>query len=359
MSISQRKDEQIAGALRPDVIGGQPTGLDRWKLRHRGLPGLDLAGVDLRTDLFGRTIRQPLLISSMTGGSASTARVNRRLAAAAEHHGIAMALGSLRAAVERPVLATTYDVRSIAPSVPLLANIGIEPVDVPRLTAVCRNLEVDGLIVHLNPLQEAIQPEGRPSFTGAVDQIRRLVEQTGLPVMAKEVGFGFAPADVELLIDAGVAAIDVAGAGGTNWALVEGTRDERARRVAAAFADWGWPTADAITGADVVRRHRKADVTIVGSGGITSGVGAAVALCLGADVAGLARRLLPAAVESTDAVLDELGVIVSQLTIAAFATGAATMADLDRSRLVDPTPQLASLSSGYGAQRRKLRRARA
>jgi isopentenyl-diphosphate delta-isomerase len=337
MTIGRRKDEQLSGALRADVVSRVSTGLDGWRLRHRGLPGVDLDDVDLATRLFGRAVRWPLLISSMTGGSPATARVNRRLAVAAEHLGLAMALGSVRAAVEHPVLAATYDVRPIAPSVPLLANIGTEPVRLDRLRDLCRGLAVDGLIVHLNPLQEAIQPEGRPAFRGALDQIRRLVDGIGLPVMVKEVGFGLDAGDVEALIDAGVAAVDVAGAGGTNWALVEGTRDDRARRVAAAFVDWGWPTADAIVTAATVRDRRRADLGIVASGGIASGVDAAIALCLGADLVALARRLLPAAVESTERVVDELGVVVTQLKIAAFATGARTRADLDAARLVPRT----------------------
>jgi isopentenyl-diphosphate Delta-isomerase len=337
MSISQRKDDQVSGALRPDVSSGLPTGLGSWRLRHRALPGLDLDEVDLATTLFGRALRSPLLISSMTGGSPATARLNRRLAAAAEHHGVALALGSVRAAVEHSVLTATYDVRSLAPTVPLLANVGIDPIELDRLRDLCRALAVDGLVVHLNPLQEAIQPEGRPRFRGALDRIRRLVDGSGLPVMVKEVGFGLDAEDVVALIDAGVAAVDVAGAGGTNWALVEGTRDDRAGRVAAAFVDWGWPTADAIVSAASIRDRRRAEVRVVASGGIASGVDAAVALCLGADLVALARRLLPAAVDSTERVVEELGVVLTQLRIAAFVTGAGTLADLDASRLVPRT----------------------
>ena len=202
---------------------------------------------------------------------------------------------------------------------------------------VCRALGVDGLVVHLNPVQEAIQPEGRACFRGAIERIRRLVDGCGLPVTVKEVGFGLDPADVEQLIDAGVSAVDVAGAGGTNWAMVEGTRDDRARRIAAAFVDWGRPTASAIAEAVAVRARRQADLPIVASGGITSGVDAAVALCLGADLVGLARRLLAAAVESAERAVDELDIVVSQLRIAAFAVGAATIADLDATRLMPRT----------------------
>jgi isopentenyl-diphosphate delta-isomerase len=336
-STSRRKDEQISAAMRPDVTSTASTGLERWTLRHRALPGHDLDEVDLATSLFGRALRWPVMISSMTGGSPSTARVNRRLAAAAERHRVAMALGSVRAAVEHPVLAATYDVRSLAPSIPLLANIGTDPIAPGRVGDVCRALGVDGLVVHLNPLQEAIQPEGRPTFRLALDQIRRLVGETGLPLMVKEVGFGLDPDDVALLIEAGVAAVDVAGAGGTNWALVEGTRDERARRVAEAFVDWGRPTADAIVGAAAVRDRLRPGVAVVASGGVTSGVEAAVAMCLGADLVAFARRLLAAALESTERVADELDVVTSQLRIAAFAAGAATVADLDPTRLVART----------------------
>jgi isopentenyl-diphosphate delta-isomerase len=337
MSISQRKDEHIFGALDPDVVGTASPGFGRWRLRHRALPGLDLSDVDLGTTLFGRAIGWPVFISSMTGGSPMAGAVNRRLAAAAEHHDVAMGVGSIRAAAVGPRTAATYELRELAPSVPLLANIGSDPIDLHWLRSTCDRLGFDALIIHLNPLQEAIQPEGRPCFRGAIERIARLVDGVGLPVMVKEVGFGLAPEDVDRLVDAGVRAIDVAGSGGTNWALVEGTRDPRARRIAAAFADWGWPTADAITNAVGVRSRRDVELTIAASGGIGSGIDAAVALCLGADVAGLARRLLPAAVESAERVIDELGVVLEQLRIAAFATGAATVVDLDRSRLTPRT----------------------
>ena len=334
MSTTRRKDEHLAAAMAGAVASHLTTGFERWALRHRALPGIDLDEVDLSTSLWGRPLRAPLLISSMTGGSAQAGTINRRLAAAAERHGIAMALGSMRAATEHAELAETYAVRSAAPTVPVLGNVGTVGTDPAAVRRLCRTLELDGLVVHLNPLQEAIQPEGSPAFKEALTAIRRLVDEVGVPVIVKEVGFGLAPEDVALLLGSGVAGVDVAGAGGTNWALVEGRRSAAAGRVAAAFADWGWPTEEALRHAVALRQQHRPDALVVASGGITDGVEVAKALCLGADLVGLARRLLAPAATSAAGIIEALGVVLQQLRVAAFATGARSRADLTPARLV-------------------------
>ena len=282
-------------------------------------------------------MRAPLLISSMTGGSPGAQLVNRHLAAAAQSNGVALALGSMRAALEDDRLTDTFAVRDLAPDVLLLANVGAVGLQIGSVKAMCARLEVDALVLHLNPLQEAIQPEGQPSFARALDSVHRAVAEMGLPVIVKEVGFGMAPEDIEALMDAGVQGIDVAGAGGTNWALVEGVRDRRAGAVASAFADWGWPTAETLQHAVAKRDAGRRDVVVIGSGGIRDGVEAAKVLCLGADLVGIGRGLLAAATTSEQAASDAMNVIVHQLRIAAFATGARTRADLGLNRL-DPSP---------------------
>ncbi len=335
---STRKDEHLAAVLGRDVGSGLSTGLDRWRLRHRALPGLDLADVDLATTLWGRPVLAPLLISCMTGGSAGVAAVNANLARAAEGNGVALGLGSIRAALEDPALLATFDVRALAPTVPLLANTGAVAVDVDAVLRACDALEVDALVVHLNPLQEALQPEGTAAFARALDTVETLVHRSPRPVIAKEVGFGLSPDDVAQLLAVGCAAVDVAGAGGTNWALVEGSRAASRPGLASAFRSWGTPTAEALVEAVAVRDRDAPAALVVASGGIGDGVEAATALCLGADVVGLGRRWIGAGVSSPEAAMEAIGVVVDQLRIACFAVGASCRGDLDASKLRDRRP---------------------
>jgi isopentenyl-diphosphate Delta-isomerase len=311
------------------------SGLDGVRLRHRALPERNLADVSLDTVLLGRPLRAPLLISAMTGGVREATVVNERLARAAADHGVAMTLGSGRALLDDPSLLPTYV--GAAPDRPplLLGNLGAAQLRGPEGPAAAERLvellEADGLVVHLNAVQEAVQPEGEPRFAGVAEQIAAVVERLApLPVVAKEVGFGLDAADVALLRDAGVAAVDVAGAGGTNWALVEGGRDPRARAVAAAFDDWGVSTVTALLAA----RAAAPDLPVIASGGLRDGVDAAKCLALGAAAAGLARVLLIAA--QADRAGEALGTIVAQLRIAAWAAGAARAGDLSAGHLQEP-----------------------
>src|SRR4051812_28063213 len=241
---SDRKAEHLRIAATGGVEHRTGTGLDAVRLRHRALPERDLEAIRMSVRVVGRELAAPLLISAMTGGVAEAAEINRRLMTAAAEHGIGLTLGSGRRLLEDPALLRTYRPPDAARPRLLLANLGAAQVvdaDGPaRAERLVELLDADGVSVHLNPLQEAVQPEGDVAFGGVLDGIARLVERLApLPVMVKEVGFGLAGADVAHLRDAGVAAVDVAGAGGTNWALVEGRRDERSARVAAAFDDWG------------------------------------------------------------------------------------------------------------------------
>jgi isopentenyl-diphosphate Delta-isomerase len=326
-AISRRKDDHLRAAADDAALHHDPAGLRAWRLRHRALPGRDLADVSLTTRLLGRELGAPLLVSSMTGGSQRARLVNDRLAAMATEHGLAMGLGSGRALLADPDLLPTYRTAHRPPL--LLANLGAVQLRLgmgaDQAERLVDLLGADALVLHLNPVQEAVQPEGDPWFAGLGAAIAEVVTRLApRPVAVKEVGFGLAPEDVVELLDAGVAAIDVAGAGGTNWALVEGQRDERARAVAAAFRDWGWPTADTLREAVVLARPR--GVPVIASGGVTDGVEAAVALALGASAAGMARPFLLAALE--DRASDLAETIVTQLRIAAWVTGVARISDL-------------------------------
>src|SRR4051794_388502 len=250
-----RKRDHLRIAAGPGVSHGTASGVADVRLRHRALPERDLADVALDTVLLGRPLRAPLLVSAMTGGIAEATAINDRLARAAAEHGVGMTLGSGRALLDDPTLLRTYVGPPSPPRPPLvLANLGaaqLAGADGPeRAERLVDLLRADGLSIHLNPIQEAVQPEGEPRFAGVLDGIAATVTRLApRPVVAKEVGFGLDPEDVALLRGAGVAAVDVAGAGGTNWALVEGVRDRRAEAVAGAFADWGTPTAATVLGA--------------------------------------------------------------------------------------------------------------
>lgn len=312
------------------------TGLHDVRLRARALPEADLDAVDLQVDVWGHRLAAPLLISCMTGGVSAAGPVNAALAAAAQAHGVALGLGSGRVVLDGQADLSTFAVRDIAPDVLLLANLGAVqlrrygPADCARLVGL---LAADGLVLHLNAVQEAVQPGGDTTFGGLVTRIGAVCAALDVPVVVKEVGFGMAPEDVVLLADAGVAAVDVAGAGGTNWAKVEGARDTQAAAVAAAFADWGWPTAECVRHARHVLDRRGSPPLLIASGGIRDGVDAVKALCLGADLAGVGRGLLAAAAAGSDAAVAAVGALVSQVRIASWAVGARTAADLDAERL--------------------------
>ncbi len=325
--LTSRKAEHLRIAAGTGVAHANASGLDATLLRHRALPGRDLGDVDLTTELLGVRLRAPLIVSAMTGGTPEAEAVNRRLAHAAAEHGIALVLGSGRALLLDPALLRTYRCPARPPL--LLANLGIAQLADPDVALrLVDLLDADGLSIHLNPIQEAVQAEGQPQFAGAAERIAATVRRLApLPVVVKEVGFGMDAADVTLLVEAGVAAIDVAGAGGTNWALVEGQRDPAAGAVAQAFAGWGVSTRDAL----IAARAAAPGLPLIASGGLRDGVDAARCLALGANAAGLARQLLIAA--QADRAGEAVELLVRQLRIAVWATGAAKAEDLGREHL--------------------------
>ena len=331
-----RKGDHLRLALSGDVgFHGLATGLDQVRVIPRALPEHDLADVDLSLSLWGRTLALPLLLSCMTGGTTQAGAVNRALAVAAQVHRVALGLGSGRVALAGGDPAS-FAVRDVAPDVLIFANLGavqlheFDASDCARLVALC---SADGLVLHANAVQEAVQPGGDTAFGGLLPRIAAVCTALDVPVGVKEVGFGLSAPDVRRLVDAGVSCIDVAGAGGTNWARVEGLREARAAAVAEAFADWGLPTCDAIRQARQVLEGATRDVVLVGSGGLRHGVDALKALCLGADLAGVARGILSAAAEGPEAAVEAVGILCDQLRIGAWAAGATSASDLTVERL--------------------------
>ena len=333
----RRKADHIRINLEEDVTFKQlTTGLENYFFMHCALPEMDLADVDTTVELFGRHLQRPLLISSMTGGTGEAQRINTILAEAAQEAGIAMGLGSMRAAIEDSSLAKTYNVRRFAPDVPLFANLGAVQFNYGYGLAECQRavemVEADALILHFNALQEAVQPEGDGNFSNLLPKIESICRQLEVPVIAKEVGWGFSRRDAKRLAGAGVAAIDVAGAGGTSWSQVEMYRAPTARhaRVAGAFIDWGIPTAVSIQ----YCQEAAPDLPIFASGGIRDGIDVAKCIALGATVVGLAGDFLRAADGDGVAGVVELAeTITDELRVAMFCAGVADLEALAQTPL--------------------------
>lgn len=306
------------------------TGLERYRFTHLALPELDLEQIDTHITLFRRRLSYPLLISSMTGGTESALELNLRLAAAAQQHGIAMGLGSQRAAIETPALAHTFQVRRAAPDILLFANLGAIQLNYGYGVDQCKQavemVKADALILHLNVLQEAVQPEGDTNWSGLLAKIEQVCKSLDVPVIAKEVGWGISAQVARQLADAGVSALDVAGSGGTSWSEVEYHRAPTAfhAQVARSFADWGIPTAEALVMAD----QAKLNVPIFASGGLRDGIDAAKCIALGASLCGIAGPLLRAAAESPETLDEALRIIERQLRIAMLCVGAADLQTL-------------------------------
>lgn len=335
--ITTRKDQHLDVILSGAAAHGLGAGFAEVRFVHEALPDLDHGKIDLGTDLLGRRLKAPLLISSMTGGPARAEAINARLAEAAQHLGIALAVGSQRGALETdgPKAGLDMALRLRAPDTPILANIGAAQLTrgfgVDAARRVLDMIAADALIVHLNPLQEACQPEGDRDWWGVGAALEALVKALDAPVVVKETGAGLSAATARRLFEMGVAAVDVAGAGGSNWATVEGERStvEGDKAHAAAFADWGIPTARAI--AEVRAACPKA--TIIGSGGVHDGVDAAKAIRLGADVVGQATGVLSAAMDSTEAVVDHFQTLIRQMRTVCFCTGSANLTALRKAPL--------------------------
>ncbi len=326
-----RKAEHLRINLERDVGGkGVDSGFGSYRFVHRALPEIDLTEVDPSVELFDRPLAAPLLISCMTGGTDDARRLNRRLARVAQEYGFAMGLGSGRALIESPDSIETFDVRALAPDVALLANLGAVQLNKGYGIAECRRLvdilHADALALHLNPLQEALQPEGDTCFRGLLERIARLCDSADFPIVVKEVGWGIAPDNVRALFDIGVAAVDLAGAGGTSWSEVERYRigEPWRARVAGTFASWGIPTAQALADA----RAAAPSETLIASGGIRPGLDVPKALALGADLVGIAGPFLRAADESLEAAQELARELVETLRIAMFCVGARTPAGL-------------------------------
>lgn len=330
-----RKADHLRICLEDDVQFRQLTnGLEGYRFAHDCLPELNLSDVNLECQFLSKTLKAPILISSMTGGTEQAKTINYRLAKAAQKYGLAMGVGSQRIAIENPDVAHTFAVRSLAPEAILFANLGAIQLNYTYGVAQCLEvvdiLQADALILHLNPLQECIQPNGDTQFKGLLTKIEQLCQQLDIPVIAKEVGNGISAKMATKLIDVGVAAIDVAGAGGTSWAKVESERAETnlQRQLGRTFADWGISTADCI----VQIRQQYPDIPLIASGGLRNGLEVAKTIALGADLAGLAFPFLQAASKSESAVDELIELLIAELKTVLFCTGNQNLTALQQSQ---------------------------
>jgi isopentenyl-diphosphate delta-isomerase len=360
VTTEDRKTDHIRINLDEDVRArGITTSFERYRFVHDALPELGLDEIDLRTTFLGRSLRAPLLVSSMTGGVARGWEITRRLAVAAQAAGCAIGVGSQRVAIEDPSRARYFAVRDVAPDVLLFANLGAVQLNYGYGVDACRRavamIGADALILHLNPLQEALQPEGNRDFSSLLRKIERVCASLAVPVVVKETGCGISAGVARRLAAAGVAAIDVAGAGGTSWSAVEGHRaaDAVTRRLGETFAGWGIPTATSLRLAAL----GAPGLPLIASGGLRTGLDAAKAIALGADLAGFAGPLLKAAATGEFETVEFLTALVAELRLAMFCCGAANLAELKQTELLvgDEGRLLRRADAGAAARVRHLR----
>ena len=328
-----RKREHIETILKSDVVAkGVTTGFEQFTFEHCGMPELDLDRVDLSIPLFGKTLQAPILISSMTGGVSQGGIINRRLAECAQALGLAMGLGSQRAGIEQCSLAKTYKVRDVAPDILLFANLGAVQLNygygIDEARRAVDMIEANALFIHLNPLQEAVQPEGDRNWSGILKKLENLISQIDVPVVVKEIGGGLSADLVRNLLAIGVSAVDVAGAGGTSWSEVEAERqtDNLIKKVAHSFAGWGIPTAYSL----IEARREAGNIPVFASGGLRTGIDIAKAIRLGASLCGVAAPALGPADDKTETAMNHLKSLIEELRIAAFCTGSGSIKALSK-----------------------------
>ena len=339
-STSSRKADHIRINLGQDVRSGLSTGLENYHFTHQALPELNLDDIRMEFSLFGKECSAPLFISSMTGGTDQAEIINQNLAAAAQETGIPMGVGSQRAALEDPKLAATYQVRNVAPDILLFANLGAVQLNYGLSEEDCQRavdlIGADALILHLNPLMEAVMVEGNTRFSGLLGKIEAVCKFLDFPVIVKEVGWGFSSQAAIQFKNAGVSALDVAGAGGTSWSEVEMHRakTEDQRTIASSFVNWGIQTAETIQ----LVHAATPKLPVFASGGLRNGVDITKCIALGAVMGGLAGPFLKAALSSPEAVINVINRIKKEIQISMFAAGAADLDALSKTQLIKTSP---------------------
>lgn len=337
-SVAGRKIDHLRTILADPEVERAGSGFDRIALIHRALPEVDFDAIDTSTTFLGKPVTLPLIISSMTGGAGDEiTRINRNLATAAEQAGVAMAVGSQRVMFTNPEARASFALREVAPNVPLVSNIGAVQLNAGITADHCAEavdtLGADGLYLHLNPLQEAVQPEGDRDFSGLADKINALVPKMPVPVLLKEVGSGLSPADITLGYNAGIRHFDVAGRGGTSWSRIEyHRRHDDQDDLGLVFQDWGMTTVECLhTSCDTVAQFSE-PTEIISSGGIRNGIDMAKSMILGASLSGVAAPFLAAAQESPESVVQVIEKLRKEFRTAMFLLGRKTVSELQGNR---------------------------
>lgn len=322
------KELQLDICINEDVSPWQTSGFDRYFFIHEALPEIDRDQVNVSTEFLGKKLSAPLMIAPMTGGMEMGAKINLHLAQAAQELNIAMSVGSQKVAMENPDIADTFRVRDVAPDILLFANIGAVQLNygygVEEMQKVVEMVGADALCLHLNPLQEALKEEGNVNFAGLAEKIAVVAKELSVPVFVREVCNGISPRTAHLLVDAGVQGIDVGGAGGTSWMIVEGmiAKDENRKLIAESFQNFGIPTAQSLVNV----REVSSDLSLIATGGIRSGKDVAKSLALGADLAGLAAPLLKPALVGPERVKRVLQRLIEELEILLFCLAKSDLA---------------------------------
>ncbi|WP_188205927.1 type 2 isopentenyl-diphosphate Delta-isomerase [Alkalibacillus aidingensis] len=336
-SINKRKSDHIQIVLNEEVTGtNMTTGLEKVKLIHNALPEIDFEEIEVSTQFLDYKLKTPFMISSMTGGAAMAETINKNLAVAAEEKGWILALGSTRALIESKEHHASFQLRTYAPTIPIIANLGAIQLNYGFGVDECKQIieitEANSLVLHLNSIQEVVQQEGNTNFKDLLNKIEGLTRNLDVPVGVKEVGWGIDSSVAKKLYNVGVSYIDTAGAGGTSWSQVEKLRSQEIikKTAAEAFSEWGNPTVDCITS---INQELKT-MPLIASGGMNTGVDAAKAIALGADTVGFAKSILKAATHSVDDVLQVMEIKELELRMAMFGIGAKTIKDLKKTNRV-------------------------
>jgi len=334
--IKKRKEDHIHINSQEDVKSSNTTGLEKFRLIHQALPEINLSDVDTSISVFDKSLSFPLMISSMTGGTKKALGINQILANSAQKYNIAIGIGSQRIGIEEDARMETFNIRKNAPDILLFANLGAVQLNNTITIDDCKKavdaIGADALIFHLNPLQEALMEDGDTNFFGLLNKIEQVCKHLSVPVVVKEVGWGISAQTAKRLVEAGVKAIDVAGAGGTSWSEVEKFRatNPLLKRVAGGFRAWGIPTAETI----VKIREELPDILLFASGGLKSGIDITKCIALGANLGGIARGFLIAALDSQEVLDTYIEELLLQMKIVMFAIGAENVDAISSEKII-------------------------
>jgi isopentenyl-diphosphate delta-isomerase len=329
--FEQRKRDHIQLALMPANQSSELNSFDQFSLIHEALPDINFNEITINSSRFNKPVETPFIVSSMTAGHSNATPINHRLIEACSQSGWAMGVGSQRRELTDKTASFEWDaLRRTFPKVRLFSNLGIAQLINTPISAIQQlidALQAEAIIIHCNPLQEIIQPEGTPDFKGCWDAIERLINTLPIPIVIKETGCGFSKNTLIRLNNLGVAAVDVSGLGGTHWGRIEGHRaipDSILHHTANTFRNWGINTLESVKNASAINPSFE----IWGSGGVRNGLDAAKLFALGATTVGFAKPMLEAALESTDLVLNKMAIIEYELKTAMFCTGSLILSDL-------------------------------